>query len=93
MQLDEQSYRRVMLAMVSDVRDKVIDLKHKIDGNGKPGLDRRVAVLERFVERFTGVAKIVVYVGGPLVIAAVLGIAGLVWALITGQVILVQAAP
>lgn len=69
--IGENTFRRLMLAAMQETLDMVTTMNHKIEGNGKPGLEARLTRLE--------------WLAGVMV--AVLGTLGtaLIGALVTGR--------
>lgn len=77
-----QNSEEQLRGWVNDIKadsDKRLDAHYKeIHGNGKPGLNDRVRDLER-------IWGVIAWIGGPAILAIVLGAMGFIWALITGQ--------
>lgn len=92
-QLDDQTYRFIVLAELKAIRQQQIATTEKLDGNGHPGLLQRVGNLEGVIP--TDLMDMVrwwrdnqartKWLGQPLVVTFVLFLAGIFWALVTGK--------
>lgn len=92
--LDEHSYRLVVLAELKAIRQKQITLLEKIDGNGQLGLIRRVELLEEripldmqeIIFDLRKTSALINNLGRPLALAIIVGVIGFIWALLTHQI-------